>query len=100
MLQQGDGGNFDNDVVNADLQIRIECVYVLAHLCRSIHLDLSSQEEVWYWADRSHQAFGYRSANLCNWLIAISRCRGNRCRLVGFRLDRSWKCLHSTRSPR
>jgi hypothetical protein len=71
MLNQSRGGNLDDDVVDADLQIRIEGVDAFAHFSRAIHFDFGSQEEMWHRSQRRNEALGDCLSNLSSRLVAI-----------------------------
>ena len=64
--------HFDDYVVDADLQIGIECIDATAHLCSTVHLDLGGKKEVRHWSERGDQSFSDSLSYLAGWLIAIS----------------------------
>src|ERR1044072_2686913 len=63
---------FNDDVVDADLQFRIQLVDPFAHLSRAIHFNFGGQKEMRYRPERGHQSLGNRTAHLAGWFVAIS----------------------------
>jgi len=48
VLNQGSSGNLHDDIVDADLEIRIEILDALPHFDGAIHFNFGSQEEMRY----------------------------------------------------
>ena len=79
MLHQRRCRDLDDDVVDADLQIRIERVDAFAHFRGAIHFDLGGEKEVRHRAERRDESFGDRLSNLRCRFVAISRPNGACC---------------------
>src|SRR6476661_4531364 len=83
MLHERRGRDLDNNVVDADLEFRIELVYSFAHFSSAIHFYLSGKKEMRYRAQRSHQALGNGAPHLAGRLVAVSRSLSGGCFLKG-----------------
>src|SRR6185369_8859894 len=73
MLNQRGCRNLDDDVVDTDLQIGIECVDALTHFRRAIHLDFSGEKEVRHGPERRDESLRNRLSNLTGGLVSITR---------------------------
>src|SRR5215831_13415100 len=79
MLEQRDGGNLDDDVIDAELQIGIEFVDAAAHFHDAVHLDLGAREEIQHRANGGEQPLRDHFTHLTDWLIAKSGGACNLC---------------------
>src|SRR5262245_35249479 len=74
-------GHLDDDVIDTDLQIRIEGVNAFAHLRCPVHLDLTGEKEMGHRPKRSHEAASNSSPNLGCGFVAIGRSARDSCGL-------------------
>src|SRR6266567_144700 len=77
MLQQSDCGDLDDDIVDAELCVRIQLVNRSAHIRGAIHFDFIGQEKVRHGPQRRNQPACDCSAHLTKRLVAVSRWRIN-----------------------
>src|SRR6266567_1443707 len=71
MLQQRAGDDLDDDVVDADLKVRIKRINLATHFGRAIHLNFSRQKEMRYRSKGSDQSSSDGAPDFANWLITI-----------------------------
>src|SRR6266404_2351301 len=93
MLDKGSGSDFNNNVIETDLQFRIQRINTASHFRGPVHFDLACQKEMWDRAERSNQPASNRAANLTHRFIAIRRSPHCSCLLKTPRLDGTRKTL-------